>query len=213
MLYGGSSLGKTELVKEIAFHFYEGKFFEKHLSMFKNTAYSDYFFGESPNRKSLGYDLLERESNLVFFDELDKCPEHFYSAFYTLFDNTIFKDATYDVNIDGLLIVCTSNFQSEEDVRNCLGLPIYYRIDKFIHFQDFNSETIYTITMNEILSRENEYVGRLTAVQIYQAVSQLIQSKAENGRTIKQKVQKVIEELLFHEVKDNLKSALNKNQT
>ena len=74
MLYGNSSLGKTELVREIASKFFDGKCLEKHLSMFKNNNYSDYFFGDAPNRRSLGFDLLERESNLIFFDELDKCP-------------------------------------------------------------------------------------------------------------------------------------------
>ena len=72
MLYGNSSLGKTELVREIAAMFFNGKCLEKHLSMFKNNNYSEYFFGDAPNRRSLGFDLLERESNLVFFDELDK---------------------------------------------------------------------------------------------------------------------------------------------
>lgn len=202
MLYGGSSLGKTELVKEISNHFYNGKYYEKHLSMFKNNTYSDYFFGESPNRKSIGYDLLERESNLIFFDELDKCPEYFFSAFYTLFDNTIFKDATYDVNVDGLFIVCTSNYQSEDEIKKHLGLPIYYRIDKCIHFTEFTTDTIYKITMNEIKKRKDEYSGRLTPKQIYNVVSPTIKSKGENGRTIQQKVQTVIEELLFLEVKE-----------
>ena len=77
--------------------------------MFKNNNYSDYFFGEEPNRRSLGFDLLERTSNLIFLDELDKCPEFFYSAFYTLFDNVEFKDATYDVDISGTIIILTSN--------------------------------------------------------------------------------------------------------
>lgn len=66
MLYGNSSLGKTELVREIAKQFFEDKVLEKHLSMFKNNNYSDYFFGEQPNRRSLGFDLLERSSNLIF---------------------------------------------------------------------------------------------------------------------------------------------------
>ena len=117
MLYGNSGLGKTELVRKISEEFFEGVFLEKHLSMFKNPNYSDYFFGNEPNRRSLAFDLLERKSNLVFFDEMDKCPEHFYSAFYSLFDNTIFKDATYDVDISNLVIVMTSNFHSEEEIR------------------------------------------------------------------------------------------------
>ena len=73
MLYGNSSLGKTQLVREIASSFYNNDYFEKHLSMFKNDSYSDYFFGEKPNRAILGYELLERNSNLIFLDELDKC--------------------------------------------------------------------------------------------------------------------------------------------
>ncbi|MEG1432764.1 AAA family ATPase [Eubacterium sp.] len=203
MLYGNSSLGKTELVREIADKFFDGKFCEKHLSMFKNNNYSDYFFGDAPNRKSLGYDLLERESNLIFFDELDKCPEYFYSAFYTLFDNVLFKDSNYDVDVSGALIVLTSNYHSEEEMKKNLGLPIFYRIDKFIHFNDFSCNTIHDIVLNEILSRKEEYQDRLTPEIIYAMVSTMISTQGENARTIKNKVQQVVEELLF---KDALNS-------
>lgn len=203
MLYGNSSLGKTELVREIATQFFDGKCLEKHLSMFKNNNYADYFFGDVPNRRSIGFDLLERESNLIFLDELDKCPEHFYSAFYTLFDNVCFKDATYDVDISGLVIVLTSNFHTEEEMKKQLGLPIFYRIDKFIHFNDFGKETIYQIVRNEIKAREPEYIGKLTEELVYAAVSSYILTSGENARTIKYKVQKVIEELLFQEVISN----------
>lgn len=204
MLYGNSSLGKTELVREIAEKFFDGKYLEKHLSMFKNDNYVDYFFGNLPNRRSIGFDLLERESNLLFLDELDKCPEHFYSAFYTLFDNTLFKDATYDVNVSGTLIVLTSNYLSEDEMKKYLGLPIFYRIDKFIHFEDFSCKTIYTIVMNEIEMRRKEYQDKLSPELVYAAVSPLISVKGENARTIKYKIQQVIEELLFLEVVDSL---------
>ena len=95
MLYGNSSIGKTELVREIAKNFFGGQLLEQHLSMFKSNANSDYLFGDKPNRRSIGFDLLERESNLIFLDEFDKCADFFYSVFYTLFDNTVFKDAVY----------------------------------------------------------------------------------------------------------------------
>lgn len=200
MLYGNSSLGKTELAREIADNFFEQKFLEKHLSMFKNDNYSGYFFGDEPNRKSIGYDLLERESNLIFFDEIDKCPEHFYSAFYTLFDNEWFKDKSYDVNISGTMILLTSNFHTEDEMKSHLGLPIFYRIDKFIRFDDFNVDTIHAITVNEITDRSEEYSTKLTFNQIYDAVSSKINISNENGRTIKNKVQQVIEDLLFEDV-------------
>lgn len=204
MLYGNSSLGKTELVREIAKHFFENKFLEIHLSMYKNDKYSDYFFGQSPNRKSLGYDLLERKSNLIFLDELDKCPEYFYSAFYTLFDNTVFKDAVYDVDISGTLIILTSNYLDHEEMKKKLGLPIYYRIDKFIQFFDFSIQTIFQITMNEIRDKVVECSSRFSEADIYRAVAPRIKSTGENARTIKNKVQSVFEELLFEDVADKM---------
>lgn len=200
MLYGGSSLGKSALVREIAAKFFNEKFVEKHLSMFKNDIYSYYFFGDRPNRKSLGFDLMERESNLVFLDELDKCPEHFYSAFYTLFDNIIFSDATYELDISGLFIVLTSNYNNFEEMKSYLGLPIFYRIDKFIHFNNFDEKTIYDITMNEINVHVKECGERFTAEQVYQRVCSVIQATGENARTIKNKVQDAIENMLFEEV-------------
>lgn len=204
MLYGNSSLGKTELVREIAKHFFEGKVLEKHLSMFKNNNYSDYFFGEEPNRRSLGFDLLERTSNLIFLDELDKCPEFFYSAFYTLFDNVEFKDATYDVDISGTIIILTSNYLSEDEMKQHLGMPIFYRIDKMIKFKDFSPQTIYEITMKEIEARKEEYGDMISPERIYEIVSKEISTKNENARTIKFKVQQVIENLLFKEVENSL---------
>ncbi|MFR4347730.1 MAG: AAA family ATPase [Ruminococcus sp.] len=204
MLYGNSSLGKTELVREIAKHFFEGKVLEKHLSMFKNNNYSDYFFGEEPNRRSLGFDLLERTSNLIFLDELDKCPEFFYSAFYTLFDNVEVKDATYDVDISGTIIILTSNYLSEDEMKQHLGMPIFYRIDKMIKFEDFSPQTIYEITMKEIEARKEEYGDMISPERIYEIVSKEISTKNENARTIKFKVQQVIENLLFKEVENSL---------
>ena len=203
MLYGNSSLGKTELVREIAKHFFEDKVLEKHLSMFKNNNYSDYFFGEQPNRRSLGFDLLERASNLIFLDELDKCPEFFYSAFYTLFDNIEFKDATYDVDISGAIIILTSNFQSEDEMKQHLGMPIFYRIDKMIKFEDFSAQTIYDLTMKEITARKEEYGDMISPERIYEMVSKEISTQNENARTIKFKIQQVIESLLFKEVENS----------
>ena len=85
-----------------------------------------------------------------------------------------------------------------------LGLPIFYRIDKFIHFDDFNCETIYQIVQNEILARKEEYDSKLTPEMVYAAVSPLISTSGENARTIKYKVQQVIEELLFQEVLEKM---------
>ena len=210
MLYGKSSLGKTELVREIANSFYSSKFMEKHLSMFKSGNYAEYFFGNEPNRSSLGFDLLERESNLIFLDELDKCPEAFYSAFYTLFDNVLFKDLTYEVDISGTFIVLTSNYDSVDEMKQSLGLPIFYRIDKFIHFEDFTPETIFKLVKNEIHNRNEEFSQFFSEDDVYRIVSPQIQSSGENARTIKVKIQQTIENMMFADVEKTQNGGENK---
>lgn len=197
MLYGNSSIGKTELVRKIANYFFNNQLLEQHLSMYKSNANSEYLFGDKSNRRSISFDLLERESNLIFLDEFDKCSDYFYSVFYTMFDNTIFKDAFYEVNISGALIILTSNYTSEEEIKERLGLPIFYRIDKFIHFEDFSCATIHEIVNKELDERFDEYKDYFTKEEIYQVVSKRILTSGENARTIKNKIQAVLEQLLF----------------
>ena len=200
MLYGKSGVGKTEMVRAIAKKFYNSKVLEKHLSMFKNDINSYYIFGDRPNRTSIGFDLLQRESNIVFFDEFDKLPEYFRSVFYTLFDNTLFSDTTYSVDISRLLIFLTSNYNNQDEMKEHLGLPIYYRIDKFIHFDDFSEETIYRIAKNEIDKHVAESDGSINADDLYARVSNKLMAKGENARTIKNTVLCEVENLLFEEV-------------
>ncbi len=197
MLYGNSSIGKTELVREIAKNFFGNQLLEQHLSMFKSNANGDYLFGDKPNRRSIGFDLLERESNLIFLDEFDKCADFFYSVFYTLFDNTVFKDAVYEADVSGALIILTSNYSNEDEMKERLGLPIFYRIDKFVHFEDFDSETIHKIVCKELDDKYEEYKDYFSKDEVYAIVSKRILTTGENARTIKNKIQAVLEELLF----------------
>lgn len=201
MLYGNSSIGKTEMVREVASTFFNNRVFEKHLSMFKNIRSEYYLFGDDPNRTSIGFELLERESNIVFLDEFDKLPDYFYSVFYTLFDNTLFSDSTYKVDTSGLLIFLTSNYSNLNEMKKHLGLPIFYRIDKFIHFEDFSVETIRAITKMEIAKHVEESQGKLDADSLYKRVSYKVQATSENARTIKTIVQQEVEALLYEQLK------------
>lgn len=203
MFYGNSSIGKTELVREIAKNFFNDQLLEQHLSMFKSNANGDYLFGDRPNRRSIGFDLLERESNLIFLDEFDKCADFFYSAFYTLFDNTVFKDAVYESDVSGALIILTSNYANEDEMKERLGLPIFYRIDKFVHFEDFDSKTIHKIVCKELDDKYEEYKDYFSKDEVYAIVSKRILTTGENARTIKNKIQAVLEELLFEKFLEN----------
>ena len=84
-----------------------------------------------------------------------------------------------------------------------LGLPIFYRIDKFIHFEDFDSETIFKIVQKELNDKYDEYMQYFSKEEIYALVSNRILNTGENARTIKNKIQAVIEEQLFEKFLEN----------
>jgi len=197
MLYGGSSLGKTETVHTIADSFFDGEIIEKHLSMFETNAYADYFFGSNPNTRSLGFELDERSSNLLFLDEVDKCQPIFHTAFYSLFDSNVYRDLTYDVDTSGLLIFLTCNYASEHDILKNLGEPIFYRIDKFIPYRTFTPSAILEITQREVRQQIDQMNLDLDYDAVYHMSAHRIMGSGENGRTIRNKVRTVIESMIM----------------
>ena len=87
-----------------------------------------------------------------------------------------------------------------------LGLPIFYRIDKFVHFEDFDSETIHKIVCKELDDKYEEYKEYFSKDEVYTIVSKRILTTDENARTIKNKIQAVLEELLFEKFLENEES-------
>ena len=201
MLYGKSSLGKTETAKAIADTFFDGKMIERHLSMFEEYSMtnSDYLFGGRPNVNSIGYELNERESNLIFLDELDKCGRSYRSAFYSLFDSPVFIDTTYEVDIKDLLIIVTCNYLTEDEIRENLGDPIYFRIDKCIPFEDFRPEDSMAILRIEVKKQIELAVNKvnLNYDEVLRMAADRVFIKEANGRTIQAAVRSTIEDLLF----------------
>lgn len=200
MLYGQSSVGKTETARAIADSFFDGNVLEQHMSMFENIAHADYLFGGKPNVSTLSYDLNERESNLVFLDEMDKCPAFLRSAFYSLFDSPMFNDTIYEVDISGLLIILTCNYLHEGEIRENLGDPIFFRIDKFIKYEDFSSSAIREIAELELEKQLADVEAEINRELITKEVFRRVYSDGENGRTISSKVRSVIEDALYEEI-------------
>ena len=51
-----------------------------------------------------------------------------------MFDEGRFVDSNYSVDVSNCIIICTTNYRSEEEAEKYLGTPIYSRFSKVIIF-------------------------------------------------------------------------------
>lgn len=141
IFYGPTGVGKTETAKFLARILGEN-LFRKQFSMYQSNEFANYVFGGKHFESSFARDLLERESNVILFDEFDKANNLFYSAFYQMFDEGYFEDKNYKVNLKNSIIICTSNFLNVKDIKNTIGDAIYNRIDSVIEFKTLDYEIV-----------------------------------------------------------------------
>ncbi|MEV8183287.1 AAA family ATPase [Specibacter sp. NPDC078692] len=141
MFYGPSGVGKTETAKFIN-GLLGGALMRKQFSMFHNEKFASYLFGGGHSEPSFAHDLLDRESGVVLIDEFDKAASVFHSAFYQFFDGGVFQDKNYRVDVGRSLIICTSNYDSEKEIRDALGDALYSRFDALIKFDPLSKNEI-----------------------------------------------------------------------
>ncbi len=162
MFYGSSGVGKTQTAKYLSL-LLGGELFRKQFSMFQNNEFLNYLFGGYHSENCFAKELLNRETNVILLDEFDKSNSLFHSAFYQLFDEGVFVDKNYTVEIGKPIVICTSNYLNLNEIRNNLGDPIFSRIDVCIGFKDLSLTSIKKIIENQIeiefnLLEDNEKV-------------------------------------------------------
>lgn len=135
--FGPSGVGKTELAKSIS-RFFGGELLRIQFSMMQTEEANNYIFGDKHGKDSFARDLLSRESNVVLIDEFDKVHPNFYNAFYEVFDEGVFRDLNYSVDLSNTIFILTSNFESISKMKRKLGLAMASRIEKSIQFFDLD---------------------------------------------------------------------------
>jgi ATP-dependent Clp protease ATP-binding subunit ClpA len=144
MFYGPSGVGKTETAQFIN-ALTGGRLFRKQFSMFHNDKFASYVFGGAHAEASFARDLLDRESGVILIDEFDKANPIFHSAFYQLFDDGVFEDRNYRVELGRSLIICTPNYTSREEIRKELGDALCSRFDFLVQFKRLSKDEILQI--------------------------------------------------------------------
>lgn len=202
MFLGDSGIGKTETAKVIS-RVLGGRLFRVQFSMMQTMEGYNYVFGSEHSKSSLAKDLMSRESNVVLIDEFDKVNPNFYNAFYQMFDEGVYIDTNYKVDLSRCIIICTSNFMSEKEVIKSMGMPIFSRFDDAIMFEYLSiseKEIILDNIYNSYLQNFSEEEKQIVKdTNIYQWHKENLH-RFKNVRIIKSKVEKAINDLLVDKV-------------
>lgn len=181
MFYGKSGIGKTETAKFLS-ELVGQKLFRKQFSMYHNENFATYLFGGKHHQDSFAKNLLERESNILLLDEFDKANPMFHSAFYQLFDEGVFEDSNYSVKCQKTIIICTANYNTEQEIEESLGSAIYNRFDKLIFFEDLTTEAKLIIADREY-DRLSDALGISLSLDVKERLMENVQ-RCDNVRQI-----------------------------
>lgn len=192
LFYGDSGLGKTETAQYLS-ELLSGKLFRKQFSMYQNNEFATYLFGGNYYEGSFAKDLLDRDSNVILLDEFDKSNTVFHSAFYQLFDEGIYEERNYKVNLDNAIIICTSNYKDEKEIKENLGNAIYNRFDSIIRFDELSDESKEIIAKKDLEELETDYQEVLNNVdeEIRQRLMNAVRG-CSNAREIKRIIKDVL---------------------
>ncbi len=200
MFLGDSGIGKTETAKVIS-QVLGGNLLRVQFSMMQTVEGYNYVFGSEHSKSSFAKDLMSRESNVVLIDEFDKVNPNFYNAFYQMFDEGIYIDTNYKVDLSRCIIICTSNFMSEADVIKSMGMPIFSRFDDAIMFENLSLsekeiilDNVYNSYLGNFSEEEREIIR---SSDIYQWHKNNL-NRFKNVRIIRSRVEKAINDMLVN---------------
>ena len=200
---GKPGIGKTETAKYLA-ELIGGKLFRQQFSMFQNNQFSNYLFGGNHHEKSFAKDLLGRESDVILLDEFDKANPIFHSAFYQLFDDGIYEDTNYYLELKNAIIICTTNYTSREEIIKNLGEAIFNRFNAVIYFEELSIES--KVHICDLVVEE---IGKKYKITVDSEIIERLHAKMElleSVREIRNLIEKVFATIAFenyHESKES----------
>lgn len=194
MFYGPSGVGKTKTAQFLN-GLLEGNLMRKQFSMFHSENFASYLFGGRHSELSFARDLLDRESGIILIDEFDKAASVFHNAFYQFFDEGVFEDKNYRVDVGRSLTICTSNYSSEQEIRDALGDALYSRFDALIQFENLSKANVLKIIDRLVENRfENLDPDEKEVLEVIE-VKETLYGAASNSANVR-KLGKLTDELI-----------------
>ena len=159
MFYGEPGIGKTETAKQLSTTLYgNNNIIREQMSMVGGESSVKYFKSTNHSENSFSKTLLNRESNVILLDEFALAPAFFHSTFFQMFDEGIYEDQNYKVDLSNSIIICTSNFKSRLEMEKNIDIALLSRFDGFVKFSPLSIDEknqILRLTYSKIISSES----------------------------------------------------------
>ena len=194
MFYGPSGVGKTETAQFVN-GLLGGKLLRKQFSMFHSEKFASYVFGGTHAEASFARDLLDRSSGVILIDEFDKANNIFHSAFYEVFDEGVFEDKNYRVQLGPALIICTSNYGSEDEIRRALGDALYSRFDALIPFEALTRDEILAVIERLVDHKMSSLMSEEVVQLDVDEIKSLLNERASSAGNVR-KLGKLVDEVI-----------------
>ena len=158
MFYGEPGIGKTETANQLSTTLYgNNNIIREQMSMVGGESSVKYFKSTNHSEDSFSKTLLNRESNVILLDEFALAPAFFHSTFFQMFDEGIYEDQNYKVDLSNSIIICTSNFKSRLEMEKNIDIALLSRFDGFVKFSPLSideKKQILKLTYSKIISSE-----------------------------------------------------------
>lgn len=206
MFFGEPGIGKTETAKQLSTTLYgNDNIIREQMSMVGGETSVKYFKSTNHSEDSFSKTLLNRESNVILLDEFALAPAFFHSTFFQMFDEGIYEDQNYKVDLSNSIIICTSNFKSRLEMERNIDVALLSRFDGFIKFSPLTfdekkqiSKMLYSKTINsEFITKE--YKGYLDEVKILEIVESKLNT-LPNVRAIRKYIEDVVADKLLEAI-------------
>lgn len=203
MFYGEPGIGKTETAKQLSETLYGNEnVIREQMSMVGGESSVKYFKSTNHSEDSFSKTLLNRESNVILLDEFALAPAFFHSTFFKMFDEGVYEDQNYKVDLKNSIIICTSNFKSLLEMEKNIDIALLSRFDGFVKFYPLSIDEkrkILKITYSKIISSESmtkNYQKYLKEDEILAGIEAQL-NNLPNVRAIRKYVEDVVAEELL----------------